>query len=90
MFDVTKVKSVYSGRKGCACGCRGKYTYSNAADRPSYMTGDEGVNPKAVAMMVRKLERMVMDPNSNVASVMVHDGFFGVDMENDRMYTVYF
>lgn len=92
MFDMDKVSSVYSGRKGCACGCRGKYTYCTAEARPSYMTGDEGVNPKSARRMVDKVMRMVMDPNSNVESVSVDpDGeWFGVDMYNDRMYTVYF
>ena len=26
MFTLANVKTVYSGRPGCMCGCRGKYT----------------------------------------------------------------
>lgn len=89
MFDVTKVKSVYSGRKGCACGCKGKYTYAAAGDRPSYYEGDEGVSPRGVAAMVRKIERIVRD-GSDVESVMIDPDWFAVDMDHDRTYTVYF
>jgi hypothetical protein len=28
MLNVDKVARVYSGRIGCMCGCRGKYTYN--------------------------------------------------------------
>jgi hypothetical protein len=89
MFDVNRVTSVYSGRKGCACGCRGNYTYSCREAQPSYYKEDES-NPKTVKMMARKVARMVADPNSNVQRVMVDDEWFAVDMDNDRTYTVYF
>lgn len=91
MFNMNHVSAVYSGRKGCACGCRGKYTYATAEARPSYMTGDEGVNPRMVKMMTAKVEKMVREGRW-VARVHVdRDGeYFAVDMENDRTYTVYF
>lgn len=28
-IELDKVTSVYSGKHGCACGCRGKYTYAS-------------------------------------------------------------
>jgi hypothetical protein len=90
MFKAEEVTAVYSGRKGCACGCRGKYTYRTPEARPSYMTGDEGVSPKGVAAMVKKVEAMVADPNSEVERVEVYDDFVAVDMNHDRTYTVYF
>lgn len=93
MFDVSKVSSVYSGRKGCACGCRGTHTYARAfkADRPSYYKPDSdvGVNDRVVRAMVAKVERFVRD-GTNVDRVHVDAGFFAVDMVNDRTYTVYF
>ena len=93
MFDVSKVSAVYSGRKGCACGCRGKYTYASAfkAERPSYVDPDsnDGVNDRVVRAMVAKVESFVRD-GSNVEGVMVDAEWFAVDMENDRTYTVYF
>jgi hypothetical protein len=92
MFNVNQVTSTYSGRKGCACGCRGNYTYTAPEHRPNYMTGNEGVNRKAAERMAAKVERMVRDPNSDVQKVHVDpDGdWFAVDMEHDRTYTVYF
>ena len=92
MFDITKVSSVYSGRKGCACGCRGKYSYASAHKdtRPSYMVGDDGISDRAVKTMVNKVEKMLADPNSDVESIMIYDDWFAVDLRHDRTYTVYF
>lgn len=94
MFDVAKVTKVYSGNKGCMCGCKGKYTYACRAARPSYYdpNDDEMVSHKGVKMMVAKIERFLRDPNSNVARVLVDsEGMWvSVDMHNDRTYAVYF
>ena len=28
LIDLSKVRSVYSGKPGCCCGCLGKHTYA--------------------------------------------------------------
>ena len=94
MFNFTQVSSVYSGRKGCACGCRGKYSYASHAleCRPSYLKGDDGVSDRSVKVIMNRVEKFLRDPNSHVESVMVDKGgeWIAVDMEHDQTYTVYF
>lgn len=90
MFDVSKVTSVYSGRKGCACGCRGKYTYASKYrdERPSYVTGDEWINDQTIRMMTKKIENLIR--TGAVMKVFNYDDFFAVDLFHDRTYTIYF
>lgn len=94
MFDMSKVSGVYSGRKGCACGCRGKYAYASAhkGTRPSYYEGDEAVSDKTVKTIVNKVDRLLRDPSSPIVNVMIdRDGeWLAVDMMWDRTYTIYF
>lgn len=91
MFNLNHVSAVYTGRKGCACGCRGKYSYASAhkGERPSYLTGDEGVSDRTVKTLVAKVERLLAE--GAVESLMVDEGgeWFAVDLEHDRTYTVY-
>lgn len=93
MFNLDRVSSVYSGRKGCACGCRGKYSYAAAhkAERPSYLDGDDGVSDRTVKTLVAKVERLLAE-GTEVEGVMLDtDGeWFAVDLYHDRTYTVYF
>lgn len=89
MFKVEEVTSVYSGRKGCACGCRGKYTYRDAAHRPSYMTGTDGIDPKSMERMTRKIENIIHS-GEGVCRILIDDEFIGIDMNHDRSYTLYF
>lgn len=92
LFDLSKVTSVYSGRKGCACGCRGKYAYASAhADtRPDYKTGDEDVSDRSVKQVVKKVEALLR--SGDVERVMLaKDGYWlAVDLPHDRTYTLYF
>jgi hypothetical protein len=39
MLDATKVTRVYSGKPGCACGCKGSYSR----------------NPKTIRLIVKKM-----------------------------------
>lgn len=74
MLDASKVIKVYSGRQGCMCGCRGKYSYASAhADqRPDYVRGDEGISDRSVKLIVGKL-------NANPATK-IKDGIAWVDV----------
>jgi hypothetical protein len=93
MFDVSKIRAVYSGRKGCACGCRGKYTYASkfqaeaSRDRGYEVTDDE-VNDRTVKLIAGRVEKIVRE---NCADwLMSEDSLFAVDTFNDRSYTIYF
>jgi hypothetical protein len=92
IFNRDKVTSVYSGRHGCACGCKGKYSYAakHADKRPDYYQGAEAINDRVVTSVVNRIEKMMIDPNSDIARVSVHDDSISVDMRNDRTYTIYF
>lgn len=92
MFDRSKITKVYSGRKGCACGCRGKYAYASAfrCERPDYYSGDEGVSDRSVRTITNRVAQLLADPASDVARVTVDPAFIAVDMTHDRTYTIYF
>ena len=95
MFDISKIYSVYSGRKGCACGCRGKYSYAAAYKdkRPSYYADtDEGINDRTVKLLVNRVEAMIRDEHADVEVVFDDDGdWVAVDLDDrDRTYTIYF
>jgi hypothetical protein len=62
MIDINKIKSVYSGRPGCCCGCRGKYTYAKKFQDESskargYKVTDDECNDRVVRMIVNKMNK---------------------------------
>lgn len=62
-IDIDKVLSVYSGRPGCACGCRGNYFYqadpklrAAASTRRGYtVTDDEVRSKKALGRIINNM-----------------------------------
>ena len=51
------VYKVYSGKKGCMCGCRGKYSYTAEGavkDNPEYV---HDINERSVKIIMGKLLR---------------------------------
>lgn len=92
MFDLSKVTSVYSGRKGCACGCRGKYAYAEQfkCERPSYYAGGESVSDRTVKTIVGKVERLLRSGEAHRVMLDHDGGWLAVDLEHDRTYTIYF
>ena len=55
-FDVTKIAQVYSGRPGCMCGCKGKW--SHASTDPELSVYDD-VSDRSVKIIKGKVERLV-------------------------------
>jgi len=53
-LTVADIRQAYSGRPGCACGCRGKY--SCTPDSPEAKDGDK-VNVKSVTRILREVQR---------------------------------
>jgi hypothetical protein len=53
MFTLANVEKVYSGKPGCMCGCRGKYSYApgceDRADR------DDNVSARSVKIIFNKV-----------------------------------
>ena len=92
MFNVDKVRSVYSGKNGCCCGCRGNHRYASAfvdqasKDRGYQVTSDE-VSDRSVKMVVNKVQKFFQDQATD--RVFWDDGFVSVD-HGGRTYTVYF
>ena len=57
MFTLANVTKVYSGKPGCMCGCRGKYSYtakSAVEDGPGYDVS-EFVNERSVKIIFNKV-----------------------------------
>jgi hypothetical protein len=86
---IEDISSVYSGRPGCCCGCRGKHTYASAhrkwasENRGYPVTADE-VSDRTVKMIVGKIEKA---PSDDV----IIDGSSNVSVEvGNRVYIAYF
>ena len=50
--DISKIAKVYSGRTGCMCGCKGKYSYNEGTPRQSWQ-GE--VNVRSVKIIANKI-----------------------------------
>ena len=85
MIDITKIVKVYSGKRGCMCGCLGKYSYTQDGATnhgPGYDVSDF-VNERSVRIMAKKI---LAHPNvewqDNIA--------FVEDRVANRMQAIYF
>ena len=78
MLDVSKVAKVYSGKRGCMCGCLGKYSYNEGVPHEDWQ-GD--VNVRTVKMFTRQL---MSDPD-----VKYEDDYMYVE-RNGRIKVAYF
>lgn len=57
-IELGNVKSVYSGRVGCMCGCNGSYRYSSTSSyAEKYGTDDESVSDRSVKIQVGKMNK---------------------------------
>lgn len=75
-----EVYKVYSGRQGCMCGCRGKYSYTAKGaveHNPGY---EPTVNERSVKIILGKLLR---NPNTKQ-----EDGMLVLE-QNDRVLVAY-
>ena len=51
MLTLANVQKVYSGKLGCMCGCRGKYSYAQGCEE-GY---DDQVNERSVKILFNKV-----------------------------------
>lgn len=91
MIDSSRITKVYSGRKGCACGCRGTYSYAvrYASQRPSYYEGSDGVSDRRVRAVAARVESLLRE-GDRVQRVIFNDDWIGVDLTTNQTYTLYF
>lgn len=82
-IDLQDVSSVYSGRPGCACGCRGKHTYASA--HRGYPVTDNEVSDRTVKMMVNKMNKLISDPCNEID----YGGSYVACETCTRLYIVY-
>jgi len=85
MIDTNKVLKVYSGRPGCWCGCRGKYSFASeftaeGATRRGYAVWPDEVSDRNVRMIVKRLNN---NPNTKI-----EDDIAFLELDN-RVYAAY-
>ena len=83
-----KVRSVYSGRTGCACGCRGNHRYhpehvAEASANRGYAVTEDEVSKRSISIVLNKVKR--------ASNAVVLDGniLSFEDDSRDRLYIVY-
>jgi hypothetical protein len=79
-MDISNIAKVYSGRIGCMCGCKGKYSYNEGVAREDWQGA---VSVRSVKVMAKKVltdARVVIE--DNVAYVQ--------DSERGTIKVVYF
>ncbi len=85
MLNVDKIVKTYSGKMGCMCGCRGKYSYTQDGATnhgPGYDVQDS-VNERSVRIIAKKV---LADPN-----VQWEDGMAYVeDRAKNTIKVIYF
>ena len=85
--NLNQVYKVYSGKRGCMCGCLGNYRYPSSVDREAYKAQnkvdleDEDISDRSVKIIANKV---INHPN-----VKVQDNIMYVE-ENGRIKAVYF
>jgi hypothetical protein len=52
MLNVDKVAKVYSGKIGCMCGCKGKYSYNEGVEHEDWQGA---VSVRSVKIMTKKV-----------------------------------
>lgn len=99
-FEAVKAESivkVYSGRQGCACGCRGKYTYATqhrefGSKERGYEVKPEECNDATVTLMRNKILRALRSGDCEVVCDGTHkfcgEICFSVDI-GARAYSAY-
>lgn len=90
-IDPTKVVSVYSGRPGCACGCRGKHTYASAtAEEVSKKRGFAvPVSDNTVHLIVGKMNALIEGGGGARMWSCEDEEFLSIETPT-RLYIAYF
>lgn len=89
-IDVARVTAVYTGRPGCACGCRGKYRYasahaSKAGQRRGYAVSADEISDRSVKLVTSRVNKMI----AKGLFFEKGEGFVAVELPS-RLYIVKF
>ena len=77
---ISDIKRVYSGRPGCACGCRGTY-YPSKESKPT----------KKDLSMFKRIQKIFQENLPNVYTWEDYkDQFIALDTSETRTYTIYY
>jgi hypothetical protein len=92
MIDIDKVLNVYSGKPGCMCGCKGKYTFRKATqqlgtENRGYEVTDEECDDAKVQRLINKVTRMLDDSTGDYEVEIDEDGSVYVETPT-RIYYV--
>jgi hypothetical protein len=85
MLNVDKIVKVYNGKRGCMCGCLGKYSYT-ADGATNYGPGynvQDSVNERSVRIIAKKV---LSNPNVKFEG----EYAFVEDRVANRIQVVYF
>ena len=89
LIDKSNVMSVYSGRPGCCCGCRGKHYYASALRgdatvKRGYSIQDDEVNDGMVTRVVNLINKAIEDGSE----VEIKKDYYCLETES-RWYIAY-
>jgi hypothetical protein len=91
-----QVTKVYSGRVGCACGCRGTYRYSSkhvASEDRGYPVEANEVNDRQVRKVVEFMKTTEFEVMTDGEPSGHFENWFTCEFENEsgtpRVYTLY-
>jgi len=88
---LSAVTAAYSGRPGCACGCRGKYYYADITKKEDWQ-----LDLKSQAANTKMIKRIYKIFLVNLALGKVYGWeeykgeFVALDLHENRTYTLYF
>jgi hypothetical protein len=91
MFANRKIKSVYSGKPGCCCGCRGNHTYT-----VEYALSLTEEKKKKLAMTLKFNDTVVKKIVATIKGIISQGTVPDVDQDyiavqtDTRLYVVYF
>lgn len=97
MFNVEDITPndimlVYNGRPGCACGCRGKYSFATsyremASKDQGYEVGAKELDDSTVTRILNKIKKLIAQDEAYV--IMLEPTYIAVETAT-RAYTAYF
>lgn len=82
LLDVSKIAKVYTGKRGCMCGCQGTYRYNEGVEREAWQGK---VSTRSVKIIARKVFN---NPNTNWDESQEY--CFVEDRERNTIKVVYF
>jgi hypothetical protein len=81
MLDISNIEKVYSGKIGCMCGCKGKYSYNEGVEREDWQGA---VSTRSIKIIAGKV---FADPRADRKD----PGYVSViDRERGTIKVVYF